>query len=64
MRTADRYRAIPLARRVRNQQPDDEDAPAYEKETGRSARDIAEENAAVRAQQESDVTSQEANSSG
>jgi hypothetical protein len=57
MRTADRYR-------IRRQHPDDDDALAYEKETGRSARDIAQENAALRAQQEGDVRSQQASGSG
>ncbi|HTX82634.1 MAG TPA: hypothetical protein VME44_10670 [Streptosporangiaceae bacterium] len=54
---------IPQLVRIRHQQPDD-DALSYEKETGRSARDIAQENAAVRAQQESDVRSQQASGSG
>lgn len=55
---------IPQLVRIRHQQPDDDDALAYEKETGRSARDIAQENAAVRAQQENDVRSQQASGSG
>jgi hypothetical protein len=54
---------IPQLVRIRHQQPDDDDALNYEKETGRSARDIAQENAAVRAHQESDVRSQQASGS-
>jgi hypothetical protein len=55
---------IPQLVRIRHQQPDNDDALDYEKETGRSARDIAQGNAAVRAQQESDARSQRASGSG
>jgi hypothetical protein len=55
---------IPQLVRVRHQQPDDDDALAYEKETGRSVRDIAQGNAAVRERQEDDARSEHASGSG
>jgi hypothetical protein len=55
---------IPQLVRIRHQRPDDDDVLAYEKETGRSARDIAQENAAVRARQQSRARSQQASGSG
>jgi hypothetical protein len=55
---------IPQLVRIRHQQPDDDDALDYEKKTGRSARDIAQENAAVRAQQERAAGSEHASGSG
>jgi len=56
---------IPQLVRARHQQRDDDDAAlAYEKQLGRSAQDIAQGNAAVRAQQESDARSQQASGSG
>ena len=48
---------IPQLVRTRHQQPDDDDTQACLKETGRSARDIAQGNAAVRAQQQNDARS-------
>jgi hypothetical protein len=45
---------IPQLVRVRHQRPDD-DTRAYLKETGRSARDIADGNAAVRERQQDEV---------
>jgi hypothetical protein len=38
-------------------QPDDDDTQAYLKQTGRSARDIAQSNAAIRAQEQNDASS-------
>jgi hypothetical protein len=56
---------IPQLVRVRHQQrEDDDDALAYEKKLGRSARDIAQGNAAVRKQQESESRSEQASGSG
>jgi hypothetical protein len=54
---------IPYWVHSRRQQPDDDDTRAYLKETGRSARDIAQGNAAVRAREESDVSSHQPNDS-
>lgn len=48
---------IPMLVRKRRQRPND-DTRAYLKETGRSARDIAESNAALESQQEKDARSQ------
>lgn len=50
---------IPQLVRIRHQRPDD-DTVAYLRETGRSARDIAQGNAAVRQEQESDAPAQPA----
>ena len=55
--------SIPQLVRVRHQRPDDDDTQAYLRETGRSAGDIAQENAALRARQESDARSQHAGGS-
>lgn len=55
---------IPQLVRSRRQQPDDDDALAYEEETRRSARDIAQGNAAVRARQQKDARSQQASGEG
>lgn len=44
---------IPQLVRKRRQRPDDADTEAYLKETHRSARDIAQSNAALRSQQAS-----------
>jgi hypothetical protein len=56
---------IPQLVRVRHQQrDDDDDALAYEKELGRSAQDIARDNAAMRKQQESEPRSERASGSG
>jgi len=41
--------SIPQLVRIRRQRADDDDTLAYQRETGRSAKDIAESNAAVRA---------------
>jgi hypothetical protein len=49
---------IPQLIRKRRQRPDDDDTQAYLKETGRSVQDIAQENAALESQQESDPQSQ------
>jgi hypothetical protein len=43
---------IPQLVRFRRQRPEDDDTQAYLKETGRSARDIAQGNAQVREQQQ------------
>ena len=43
---------IPQLVRIRHQRPDDDDTQAYLKATGRSAQDIAQENARVREGQE------------
>jgi hypothetical protein len=47
--------SIPQLVRRRHTQPDNDDAQAYLKETGRSARGIAERNAALRAQQQAAI---------
>jgi hypothetical protein len=39
---------IPQLVRIRHQRPDDDDTQAYLKATGRSAQDIAQDNARVR----------------
>jgi hypothetical protein len=44
--------SIPQLVRRRHTQPDNDDTQAYLKETGQSARGIAERNAALRAQQQ------------
>lgn len=44
-------------------QPADDDMEAYQKETGRSAQDIAQGNAALQARQDSDVQPQKASGS-
>jgi hypothetical protein len=44
---------IPQLVRIRHQRPDDDDTQAYLKATGRSVRDIAQENARVRESQTS-----------
>jgi hypothetical protein len=46
---------LPRLVRKRRQRPDDDDTQAYLKETGRSARDIAQDNAALRSRQQNDV---------
>jgi hypothetical protein len=55
--------SIPQLVRFRHQRPDDDDTQAYLRETGRSARDIAQENAALRAQQDGDARAQHASGS-
>jgi hypothetical protein len=45
---------IPQLVRIRHQRPDDDDTQAYLKATGRSAQDIAQDNARVRQRQEND----------
>lgn len=52
--------SIPQLIRARRTQPDNDDTQAYLKQTGRSARDIAESNAAMRAQQQNDASSRHA----
>ncbi|HEY3954905.1 MAG TPA: hypothetical protein VGM53_16150 [Streptosporangiaceae bacterium] len=52
--------SIPQLVRARRQRPDDDDTQAYLRKTGRSGRDIAQENAAVRAEQEDAARSQPA----
>lgn len=54
---------IPQLVRKRRQRPDDDDAQAYLKETGRSARDIAQGNAALESRQKNDARSQQASGS-
>jgi hypothetical protein len=49
---------IPQVVRIRHQQPDNDDTQAYLTATGRSARDIAQGNAAVREQQQIDARQQ------
>jgi hypothetical protein len=51
---------IPQLIRKRRQRPDDVDTQAYLKETGRSAQEIARDNAALESQQENDPQSQKA----
>ena len=46
---------IPQLVRKRRQRTDDNDTEAYLKETGRSAQEIAEDNAAVESQQNDDA---------
>jgi flagellar biosynthesis/type III secretory pathway M-ring protein FliF/YscJ len=48
---------IPQLVRKRRTQPDEDDTQAYLRQTGRSARDISESNAALRAQQQKDAGS-------
>jgi hypothetical protein len=45
---------IPQLVRIRHQRPDDDDTQAYLKATGRSAQDIAQDNARVRQRQQND----------
>jgi hypothetical protein len=52
--------SIPQAVRQRRTQPDNDDTQAYLRQTGRSARDIAESNAALREQQQNDARSRQA----
>ncbi len=47
--------SIPQLVRRRHTQPDNDDTQAYLKQTGQSARDIAERNAALRAQQQAAI---------
>jgi hypothetical protein len=54
---------IPQLVRKRRQRPDDDDTEAYLKKTGRSARDIAQGNAAVESRQDSDARPQQASGS-
>jgi hypothetical protein len=55
---------IPRLIAHRKNHPEDEaDSRAYMKETGRSARDIAQSNAALRSRQEDDARSQQASGS-
>ncbi len=49
---------IPQVVRARRSRPDNDDTQAYLRETGRSALDIAEGNAALRAQQQKDARPQ------
>ncbi len=53
---------IPQLVRKRRQRPDD-DTKAYLKETGRSARDIAQGNTALESRQKNDARSQQASGS-
>ena len=46
-----------LVRKRRTRPDDDDDTQAYLRQTGRSARDIAESNAALRARQQRDARS-------
>lgn len=50
--------SIPQLVRVRRSRSDSDDTQAYLEQTGRSALDIAEGNAALRAQQQKDARSQ------
>jgi hypothetical protein len=50
--------SIPQLVRARRSRTDNDDTQAYLRETGRSAVDIAEGNAALRAQQQKDARSQ------
>jgi hypothetical protein len=45
---------IPQLVRIRHQRPDNDDTQAYLKATGRSAQDIAQDNARVRQRQQDD----------
>lgn len=54
---------IPQLVRKRRQRPDDDDTKAYLKETGRSAREIAQGNAALESRQKNDASSQQASGS-
>lgn len=54
---------IPQLVRKRRQRPDDADTEAYLKETHRSARDIAQSNAALQSQQKNDARTQQASGS-
>jgi hypothetical protein len=49
--------SIPQLVRKRHTRPDNDDTQAYLKETGQSARDIAERNAALRAEQQAAISS-------
>ena len=49
--------SIPQLVRRRHTQPDNDDTQAYLKQTGQSARDIAERNAALRTQQQAAIRS-------
>jgi hypothetical protein len=49
---------IPQLVRIRHQRPDDDDTQAYLKATGRSAQDIAQDNARVRQRQQNDESGQ------
>jgi hypothetical protein len=55
---------IPQLVRKRRQRPDDNDTEAYLEETGRSAGEIAQENAALRVRQQHDIASKHASGSG
>lgn len=55
--------SIPQLVRSRRQRPDDADTQAYLEETGRSAQDIAQGNAAERERQENQAGSEAANGS-
>jgi hypothetical protein len=55
---------IPRVIAIRKNHPEDQtDSRAYMKETGRSAQDIAQSNAALRSRQEDDARSQQAGGS-
>jgi hypothetical protein len=54
---------IPMLLRKQQNRPADDDMVAYQKETGRSAQDIEQGNAAVEARQENDVRSEKAGGS-
>ncbi|MGH3408631.1 MAG: hypothetical protein ACRDRJ_39980 [Streptosporangiaceae bacterium] len=49
--------SLPQLVRSRRSQPDNDDTQAYLRQTGRSARDIAESNTALRARQQNDARS-------
>jgi len=54
---------IPMLLRKQQNRPADDDMLAYQKETGRSAQDIARDNAATEARQQNDVRSEKAGGS-
>jgi hypothetical protein len=54
---------IPMLLRKQQNRPADDDMVAYQKETGRSAQDIEQGNAAVEARRENDVRSEKAGGS-
>jgi hypothetical protein len=51
--------AIPQLVRIRHTEPDNDDTQAYLKQTGRSAREIANANASLRTQQQNAVRPQQ-----
>jgi hypothetical protein len=55
--------SIPQLVRIHRQRPDYDDTDAYLRETGRSVRDIAQENAALQSRQRNDARSLKAGGS-